>query len=1089
MTEPQKKPNKPFQNKDIIEEQMEKSYQNIPIFEVSVVDNILLWYKVENILERLKYKSIADIKWIDIKEEENDENRASVQKTADELTLLSWTINKKAANRNRKADLVNQRQWWEVIPYIPLKILLKDAIVDKIEESLKKKGAEYEHINSFEVIGSMLLITIAWHTSPIVKQEKIKIDIRPWIPIGKILIEYEAKIKRKESFLDHAKEQILPWVLWVTMLYHPVTQTWAQWKSWYNRTFWETKYIKLKSIVVNWDNIIVNKVIKKSDFLIEAFRISKRQWYKFNSKSMEFEYKGTKLEKLKSKKPIDLIKFKDIEKAIESYTYEEYKRDMKKMGVKEADMMTNKKFRLGKKLSILELIKLNDNFNVNSKYSPKMSFWKCVMKNMTKLSLAVWEKALHMIMMPIFFKEIQKYSWNFDSYVKALLEWIGFTFWFKAWARIFWKTPITAFFWGLFWWGVALVYWEKALTQWTNTKAYFDKNQPNSEDYAERVLWFDDKKSPFLTNLSSLWGHWLADYRNKDTIVWIRDTFLAMEFAKNDIDLWTSPEIYMSVTKRDVADWNKEAWEYELKYQEKALEFLENDYKYLDSLNSKSLKKWVKKTLKTLFECKNCEWKWGFFNEKWYEEVEENRKKYETKMKNLSNKVLNIIQSAWKKTFDKDTWVWDEEAMDNFIKILRKELRTIINDDEKYIELEGIIKLLLKKDFLEDFKKIWLKSLEWWHEKIWRLDLNPINERAYNRLQDLFLNAYPRYKNNPENSRENPKLKKHITHSLEKLFEFTDDSNPTWFFTPEKQKEAELNRVRYEREINNLSKTILGIILNTFKQVFKNKNWDWTWEWQKAFNEMIGIKWKPWNKDLQKSFFALLGEKLEILIEDKNKAKEILETIRKYFKLQDSKLPEYLWERFKPTEINNPQNNIRAKDVVDMWLYIIEDIKIDIKRDWDKVESNYIDNYREIIDEEKRIIDLSIEWKLSEPLPLPTWEVWFIANGSEPIVFWWYYEDIVYINKELTQEERNFLIKYNERLNVIEWKKEELVDWNAFLSVFNVLLTEEQQIFKKLSENKLFATFINRLIRYKRRNYFIHNIEKYGTWVKWEELP
>ena len=578
---------------------------------------------------------------------------------------------------------------------------LHETIFEDIKKYLNNNWLTFQNLRNIEIRAGLLYVRLDTWKNFVYDLSATNIEdfIRP-------TTTKEDLNKLKEE--QDVTTEIIMWGALVTLTYSQFVELWDWGDKAINkasRNFWNMKKQKfLKSIEVDdwkWWKFEVSLDPRVESFQngkigqIEIRNILKEKWIVFNPEKRIFE----ETPKRKLNKAVEAIEYKSIVKRINSYSYMEYKLEMRDAKIPISERLSEKEFEKAKKDNIKILKELNNDFNAWK--NKKLRFWTYLKwKYFWWFFQKIGWKAIHVLMMPIFFKEIHKHSWNLDSYVKWWVEVAAFMTWAKYWGKIPWPALLKMISGILAWWAAA-VWWEKLLH--SADKQILAK-MPNREDYFKR-LWFEDSAS------FAWWLFWwaindLADWLNRDiwinfNNVWLHKAVwlfswdysekkgLDINIFNNNINLWTSVIEYLNERTRGVEHWNKEVEEFRIKAtKEINTKILAKDFKYSDVFKDTNIVYYKHSFEENIYEWLNTvkRFKKEFLNDHWDTAT---KKIVEFSKANIPDDLL-----LWAFTDKNDiegTRVFDKikEKLKVFLK--EKNILTKKEDIERFVNLyEGI---------------------------------------------------------------------------------------------------------------------------------------------------------------------------------------------------------------------------------------------------------------------------------------------------------------------------------------------------------------------------------------------------------------
>lgn len=178
----------------------------------------------------------------------------------------------------------------------------------------------------------------------------------------------------------------------------------------------------------------------------------------------------------------------------------------------------------------------------------------------------------------------------------------------------------------------------------------------------------------------------------------------------------------------------------------------------------------------------------------------------------------------------------------------------------------------------------------------------------------------------------------------------------------------------------------------------------------------------------------------------------------------------------------NKENNNHAEDSNKKWL--IKSL-VNIQIDKNRIDRDFIDNYKENINSKKELINLALEWKLSDKQV--EWKYIVISNWVYtlvPTIVNWkarYYsvkeniKDLLYISN-LSEKDRKFI---KNRI----FRKIKL--WEKIVPDSSVWIHIVWPKWNNLLKNDKIHDFYKRMLIFKKQDSFINNIEKNWDAVEW----
>jgi len=527
---------------------------------------------------------------------------------------------------------------------------LYEAIYDDIKNKLEKSWKTFSSIKSIWVDSGDLQINLEdW--------EFLKYDLS-----AKTLEGLVIKNETKEAIhnLDENREIVKKIAFAgtvISLIYTPVIVAWA---DTIDQKWWKLSRLKFTSYwreiefeVKNWEKVKMNELEYHLMNNYKIIDLLDKAWYKFNPEKWQFEAKTSDIE---FNRAVKAIKYEDLKKWLEKYSYKEYLEDMKNSWMQEGDILSEKEFKKLKKEWLVRLAEINREFNVSKKWS----FWEFFRsKWMSRLFEWVIGKSLHLIMFPVFFKELHKHSGNLDALLKSSVEYFGFTTWAKLGSKIPWPLWVKTVF--------SLVVWTLWVVVWKEWLEHFDKKitkaMPNSEDFWQRV--FMIKNDSYWAKAIDWVGHVIslsfindiADAINTD--IWLYNTDITL--FSNNINFWTKIEDYMNERVSWVNHWNKEVEEFKIRAINRLkTEIFDKDFKYSDILKwedeiefsdiyKDSLSDKISKILQLIY---NPRQKWGSV---WM--------KYENKANWFAEEISDFI----KKELPKNLLLWELKDINHLL--------------------------------------------------------------------------------------------------------------------------------------------------------------------------------------------------------------------------------------------------------------------------------------------------------------------------------------------------------------------------------------------------------------------------------------
>jgi len=760
--------------------------------------------------------------------------------------LLSYYLRKYFSKpwKENKNDTIWEDIWdnlaWEILSEKLFKDQnLHQAIFSKIENYLKKNNLTLQNLESLEIINWELFVKIDnW--------EKVAFDLS-----AKSMEELVIQNTTDKNLKEYKEEmsttlQIVMWWSIVTLTYGQFIETWNALDKKidvYNMMHWDMKgqqFLQNAEIEIDWKKVKID--IKDRIFMlkekhkisqVDLFEIIKKDWIKFNYETNQFEKTTERL----ANDSVKELEFKNLKESIKRYSYKEYLEIFKKSWLDEKEKFSEKNFNEAKRANIDLLKELNSEYN--SGKNRKIKFWEFF--NSKLMWWFFWKvswKALHFIMFPIFFKEIQKHSWNLDSYLKWAVEFWAFVTWAKYWSKYMpWPFMFKMIAWLVVWWAAAVL-GEDLLH---SADKFLLSNMINREDFLKRKLWEDWK------NIWD-WAGWilwwelndLADWMNEN--IWFdfnrlnpfkRKEALDINLWENDITFWTSIIDHMNERTGWKDQWNKEIDEFKIRATQRInSEVLNENFKYSDVFEddnyfwlhsfTENLSKWLE-----YFYNPNAR-KWSVWL-KYEKKAEKNAKKiFEFTEKNLDKTLL-----LWQFIDDKDVSKWK-----SFDKI-KEELKTFLIEN-KILEKESDI-----NGFIEYYEGIFYNKMD---QKIDDILWNP------NIIESLLQASWDIHNTTKE-------IKAYLKNSIKKWY-YRNKVNKTEAFKIKNKETWEYDMSPIETllvtEINKLK------INDTFVEEYDKVIIDDKKLLDKALSwEVITEKWKPVFIEVWEYTFIKVSEEIK----------------------------------------------------------------------------------------------------------------------------------------------------------------------------------------------------------------------------------